>query len=695
MRKFHRYVGLPLLAACGAIAACSSDPEPTDLAGQLEKDTGTPWTVYTDPRSHEVRFLAPKTPVPIGQGTPEEKARAFFARYSDALHTSGKSDEIRLVSTATDARGGTHIRFAHFLSGTELPVFGSGSTAHFTPDGAVYWLQADFRADLADVDGNATVTKEAALATAVAHVKSSCGAVQGPPTASAADLGVLSDPDTHAALAYRVQVSVQSEGCRAPAVFVDAKSGAALKIEEGAHAVQEPTVGGSLFFRLKDFRDVKPISVTTVPNATSRFQMSSDDEPSLRVLTRSFVTGAVIQTGDIAHWDESSSAKGAAVDAHFHTREALRFLRSFPAGFAKHQREGLVFPLSRDVNAFVHDNSAANSNGFNAFATFDEATRTDIIHFGDGKIASQPNALPFSAAYDVVAHELTHLVTIHTSNLKYERESGALNESFSDVMGAAAEHAREPDDKNNFLIGEKLFAPGEAGTLTVLRSMTAPRSVSPPSPDHTSDEIPCPSGPSAANDQCGVHANSGIPNRAFSLIVRGGSVTRFVDGKAAGNRVIGVERGIDWEAATELTYWATTGLNATATFENAALAQIAEARFVGGSEAALIVACAWSAVGVPRISDEAAEVLGSTLCKAPAPVPAPPLPVPSGVNVCEGRGDALICDPAVASSAVQCKNGVLVPNGIEECADTAARCQSVSADDPTALRGADGLIVCL
>lgn len=690
MRRIHRHIGIPLLALVASQVACSSDPESPDLAARLENDTGVAWTVYTDPRSNEVRFLAPKTPVAIGEGSPERKARAFFTRYGDALHASGQADEIRASAAVTDARGGVHVRFAHFLPGTELPVFGSGSTMHFTPEGAVYWMQTDFRADLAAVDGNASVTKGDSMDRAVAHVEASCGAFQGRATASAPELGVLSDPDTHAALAYRVPVAVQSAGCGSPSVFIDAKSGVPLKIEEGAHSVQEPTVGGSLFFRVKDFRDVKPISVTTVPGAPSRFQMVSDDDAATRVITRSFATNLVIQTGDIAHWDEGAAAKGAAADAHFHTREALKFLRSFAGHFAEHGRDQLVFPLSRDVNVLVHDNSGP-SMGFNAFASFDPALNADRVSFGDGVIPSVPNALPFSAAYDVVAHELAHLITMHTSNLKYERDSGALNESFSDVMGAAAEHARNPDDRKNFLIGEDVFVPESSG-MTVLRSMSAPRSVSPPSPDHTSDKVPCKSAPGGNNDQCGVHANSGIPNRAFSLMVAGGGVMRFVGGKATEARPVGVEKGVGWEKATDITYWATTGLNATATFENAALAQIAEATRTNDLSAILAVTCAWHAVGVLTGSDEAEELLGATLCKPAAA--APPPPAPSPVNFCAGRGDALVCDPASGFGAIQCKNGIEDLNGGQQCADTSQRCKHVSADDLTALKDPNGLIVC-
>ncbi len=695
MRKsLPRLVAFASLVAFAGLAACSSDPQRPDLSQQLEQDTGAPWTVYTDPRSNEVRFLAPKTPVKIGTGSPEENARAFFTHYRDSLHASGRANELQLVGSATDSRGNLHLRFAHFLPGTEIPIFGAGSTAHFTPEGAVYWLETDFRADLADVDAHASVTQEEAMAAAVAHVQAECAVTGAPPVVAATDLGVLSDPETRATLAYRVAVTAPESSCLAPTVLVDATTGVPLKIEEGGHRVQEPTVGGSLFFRVKDFRDVKPISVTPVSGSASRFQMVSDDTSNLRVLTRSFGTGAIIQTNDITHWDESSSAKGAAADAHFHTRKALAFLRSFAANFDAHGKSGLVFPLSLDVNATVHDQSAANSNGSNAFATIDPVTKGDIIHFGDGNVAVHPNELPYSAAYDIVAHELAHLITFHTSNLKYENQSGALNESFSDVMAAAAEHADSPDDAANFLIGEDLFVKAANGGGPVLRSMTAPRSTA--GVDHLSDLITCAKKvpPSRANDQCGVHANSGIGNRAFSLIVQGGAVMKFTQDAPPVQRPVGVARGIGWERATELTYWATTGLTATATFENAALAQIAEAARTLDPEVEQAVVCAWHAVGVLSSSPEFDNLLGSTVCTPPAaPSPSPP-PGPTPVNFCEGRGDALVCDPAAGAQAIQCKGGFAVPNDVEYCADPNARCKSVSAADLTALRTPTGELDC-
>src|SRR6185312_7752790 len=53
--------------------------------------------------------------------------------------------------------------------------------------------------------------------------------------------------------------------------------------------------------------------------------------------------------------------------------------------------------------------------------------------FGDGDGTTFTR---FTVAVDVVGHELTHGVTEHAAGLAYRGQSGALNESVSDVFGS-------------------------------------------------------------------------------------------------------------------------------------------------------------------------------------------------------------------------------------------------------------------
>lgn len=117
------------------------------------------------------------------------------------------------------------------------------------------------------------------------------------------------------------------------------------------------------------------------------------------------------------------------------------------------------------------------------------------------------------AVDDVVAHELSHAVTEHTSNLIYSHQSGALNESFSDMFGEAVDltNQRGNDaDSVRWEMGESI--PG----IGAIRNMMEPTRFK--DPDRTDSSLYyC-----GAGDHGGVHSNSGVPNKAFALMVDGG-----------------------------------------------------------------------------------------------------------------------------------------------------------------------------
>ena len=717
MRRFSRFVGVGFLAACGTVSGCGrhAAPEAPDLAAELESDTGVHWTVYADPQSREIRFLAPDTPVQLGQATAEQNARAFIQRYREALHASDRPDELRLVSTATDLRGGSHLRFEHVLPGTDIPVLDSGTTANFTADGALYWLQTDFRMGIEDVDAHPSVTKAEAAASALRSILASCDAVKGTPTTGDAQLGVFSTPTVPAMLVYRVPVALQSSTCGNPSVRIDAMTGETLTIEEGDRHV-EIQASGSRAYRTHA-KDDKMIDIQTIiapPVIPAYAMLTENATPGERVITHTFDNPLVpVTTNDVAHWDETAptAGLGAAVDAHYNVTQAMKFLRARAEVGSQGRSQALGTPLFLDVQVYVHydPDPSRPSRRSNAAAGFSKSTGEDYIVFGDGGFPAIANELPFSAAYDVVAHELAHLVILHSSGLTGDGEPGALDESFADAMGASAEHARAPNDAKNFTIGEDLFVAGLPGR-TAIRNMVAPRSVENGGVDHTDDEIPCPTprDPALDDDRCSVHKNSGIPSRAFSLIVAGGSLYKFPAGAPPVQRTVGVPFGIGWDQATEITYWAGTVLSANATFVNAALAQVAEASVTGalkgGVDGAALsvktVGCAWYAVGVykPDALSRLPVSLADAYCKPPTPTAAPaPAPQPTGStnDPCSGHGTSFVCDPSQPVQALVCKNGVLdAMSSAVLCADLAQRCQPVSATDPTATVDADGVLTC-
>jgi Zn-dependent metalloprotease len=112
----------------------------------------------------------------------------------------------------------------------------------------------------------------------------------------------------------------------------------------------------------------------------------------------------------------------------------------------------------------------------------------------------------YAAPLDITAHELTHAVTERTAGLDYSCQSGALNESLSDIMAYNV-------DPTNTTIGEDL--PGGA-----IRDFADPSEGDPPQPAHVDDFVEIENDGTEHSDYGGVHYNSGIPNHAYYLLVQ-------------------------------------------------------------------------------------------------------------------------------------------------------------------------------
>ncbi len=129
---------------------------------------------------------------------------------------------------------------------------------------------------------------------------------------------------------------------------------------------------------------------------------------------------------------------------------------------------------------------------------------------------------PFTASVDVIGHELTHGVTQYTAGLTYVGQSGALNESVSDVFGSLVKqlHLGQRAEEADWLIGDRLFTSKVHGVA--LRSMKAPGTAyddpvlgKDPQPADMDGYVDLPH--DDQHDSGGVHTNSGIPNHAFYL----------------------------------------------------------------------------------------------------------------------------------------------------------------------------------
>jgi Zn-dependent metalloprotease len=222
---------------------------------------------------------------------------------------------------------------------------------------------------------------------------------------------------------------------------------------------------------------------------------------------------------------------------------------------------------------YVHRGSKYN----NAFWDGQEMVFGD----GDGEVFTD-----FTGSLDVIAHELGHGVTEHTAALEYRNQSGALNESLSDVAGSMVKqwHLGQTADQADWLIGPEVFTPDiEADAL---RSMKAPGTAfdnklfgKDPQPDHMDRYVDLPE--TDEGDYGGVHINSGIPNKAFFLVASG----------------IG---GNSWEAPGHIWYESMKASTATTQFQEFADTTFrkAEQLYGAGGREQQAVQDAWSGVGI-------------------------------------------------------------------------------------------------
>ena len=217
------------------------------------------------------------------------------------------------------------------------------------------------------------------------------------------------------------------------------------------------------------------------------------------------------------------------------------------------------FGATREFYKRVYDRNSLDDRGMrlDGFVHYDQNFNNAFwdgqeMIFGDG------DGIMFTdltKSLDVIAHELTHGVTQFTAGLAYHDESGALNESISDVFGSLVkQYSQQPQqtaDTADWLIGVEVFTPKIEGDA--LRSLKAPGTAynnpllgKDPQPDNMNNYAHLPD--TDDGDHGGVHINSGIPNRAFYLTAK--NITGFA-----------------WEAPGHIWYESLRASTATTEFQ--------------------------------------------------------------------------------------------------------------------------------
>ncbi len=287
------------------------------------------------------------------------------------------------------------------------------------------------------------------------------------------------------------------------------------------------------------------------------------------------------------YWNTTTNQDNAAYDAHFGTEATYDF---YNTKFGRNSIDGAGFAL----RSYVH----YSSNYVNAF------WNGSYMTYGDG------DGYEFTAltCIDIVAHEITHGLTEHSANLNYSYESGALNESFSDILGTAIDFYANPTTAN-YLMGDQINTSG-----IPFRSMINPNLYEQPDTYLGSYWY------TGSEDNGGVHYNSGVQNYWYYLLCEGGSGTND-NGNSFSVSAIGMEKATQIAYRTLVVYLTPTSQYADARYYSI---QSAIDLFGECSPEVINVTNAWYAVGVGAAYSNAVianfKVSQNYFCNFPATV---------------------------------------------------------------------------
>ena len=482
----------PEARAGGAVTAPTLDPGAVqrlvDLSGgqahvRINNATGTARFVRIQPGSLNLNVA--------DKATPAQRAVAFLEEHGRVFGIARVDRDLEQAGSFRDGLGSEHVIFAQNYRG--VPVFGGQLRAHFNPKGDLVAVNGSFVPRI-KLDTKPTVSPEQAAGTAVGVVTKQRGDQRelDHQLGNAAQIvavnselvvfrtGLVQGIVGNNHLAYRIEVANDALTVR-EFVFVDAHTGSVLDQITGIHhALDREVSEASLANVVWDESNGDP---TTIPAgwAGGTAQQVTDWQNELDGAGETYNLFGTLSSGTYLSYDGASAT--------------MRTVNNDPGIFCPN----------------------ANWNGVSTNYCSDVT--------GD----------------DTVAHEWAHAYTEYTNNLIYQWQSGALNESYSDIWGEVVDFlngrgtdaplglrsaggcsvfgtgAPSVDNTYRWLSGEDDPAFGGA-----IRDMWNPNCYGDPGKVTDTAQYIC-----STFDSGGVHINSGIPNHAFALMVDGGTYNGF------------------------------------------------------------------------------------------------------------------------------------------------------------------------
>ena len=475
------------------------------------------------------------------------------------LGLDAKSDLV-LSSTATDNLGFTHYRFYQTYAG--IPIENTMLVAN-VKNGKIISVSAsivtDFDAAMASKATVKSIADKDAVAKAIQHVGAAAYAWQDADMESAIKdqmgstatyypkaikVWYSSDDNLDAKnihLAYKIDVYAQEPVASRAYYFVDAQTGSILGSKELLHTVDATGTANTLYSGTQTIHSDK--------TGTNAYRLR-DYTRGLGIITRLAKNKTEI-TNTSANWNLTLPNQNG-LDAHWGAEMTYDY---YKVNFNRNSLDNNGLALYSYVNKggiLYTDNASWDGTAMN---------------YGKRSNSGGKGV----TGIDVCGHELTHGVTQYTCALVYSKESGAMNESLSDIMGKSVQFWAKPTDIDWRLSNDMNW---------FIRDMSNPNAYSQP------DTYKGTMWYTGNSDNGGVHTNSGVGNFMFYLLVHGGSGTNDLGnaytvsglGLSKADQIIYRSQTVYLVSTSQYADWRVACINAATDLYGAASNEVAQVK---------------------------------------------------------------------------------------------------------------------